>query len=541
MSCEFYIMLLLLITTTPYLFMFLMKRGQAKSQVRPPGPKQLPLIGNLHQIGESPHKSLACLSNEYGPLMFLQLGWVPTIVISSADVARDIFRNHDLVFSGRPELYTANKLSYGGNNISFTTYNEYWRELRKIAIMELLCSKRVQSFHAVRKQEVELMTKFIARSSSQPINLSSLTLVLANNIVCRAIFGKKFDNAAGFDELMRQVQGLLGKTSIADFFPWMEWLNKFNGRNASMDKYFGELDKILDQEIHDHLHPERSKPENEDLIDVLLRIQKDSSASISLTSEHIKAVPIDIFIAGTDTSSATLVWTMTELIRNPSVMRRAQDEIRHVVNGKETVEEDQLPKLIYLKSVLKEALRLHPPAPLVPRETIQDCTVGGYKIPAKTRLRSGKSGVGVIICDHWGVAVAVKASPVLGCSSVELLEAQACLEGLQLALDVGIYGVVLESDAAGVIQLLSDHIVLRTEMGAIILNSPVLGAPLGLLSVETVRRGANSLRRVLPRLLLLWRGLWCGWMRCLLKLSALFDFLCLSQKSVFKNFISFHF
>ena len=72
----------------------------------------------------------------------------------------------------------------------------------------------------------------------------------------------------------------------------MEWLNKFNGRNASMDKYFGELDKILDQEIHDHLHPERSKPESEDLIDVLLRIQKDSSAAISLTSEHINAVPI---------------------------------------------------------------------------------------------------------------------------------------------------------------------------------------------------------------------------------------------------------
>ncbi|TXG66881.1 hypothetical protein EZV62_008156 [Acer yangbiense] len=400
MSCEFYIMLLLLITTTPYLFLFLMKRGQARRQVRPPGPNQLPLIGNLHQVGESPHKSLARLSNEYGPLMFLQLGWVPTIVISSADVARDIFRNHDLVFSGRPELYTANKLSYGGNNISFTTYNEYWRELRKIAIMELLCSKKVQSFHAVRNQEVELMTKFIARSSSQPINLSSLTLVLANNIVCRAIFGKKFDNAAGFDELMRQVQGLLGKTSIADFFPWMEWLNKFNGRNASMDRYFGELDKILDQEIHDHLHPERSKPENEDLIDVLLRIQKDSSAAISLTSEHIKAVPIDIFIAGTDTSSATLVWTMTELIRNPSVMRRAQDEIRQVVNGKEMVEEDQLPKLIYLKSVIKEALRLHPPAPLVPRETIQDCTVGGYKIPAKTRVIINIKSIGTD-GKHW--------------------------------------------------------------------------------------------------------------------------------------------
>ncbi|KAK3198886.1 hypothetical protein Dsin_022301 [Dipteronia sinensis] len=266
--------------------------------------------------------------------------------------------------------------------------------------MELLCSKRVQSFHTVRNQEVELMTKFNARSSSEPINLSSLTLVVTNNIVYRAIFGKKSDNAAGFDELMRQVQGLLGKTSTADFFPWMEWLNKFNGRNAGMDKYFGELDEILDQEIHNHLHPERSKPENEDLIDVLLRTQKDSSAAISLTSEHIKAVPIDIFLAGNDTSSATLVWTMAELIRNPSVMKKAQDEIRQVVKGKQMVEADQLPKLIYLKSVLKEALRLHPPAPLVPRETIQDCTVGGYKIPAKTRVIINIKSIGTDR-KHW--------------------------------------------------------------------------------------------------------------------------------------------
>ncbi|KAK0579119.1 hypothetical protein LWI29_021415 [Acer saccharum] len=79
--------------------------------------------------------------------------------------------------------------------------------------------------------------------------------------------------------------------------------------------------------------------------------------------------------------------------------------------------------------------------------------VGSFKIncDASFQLRSRKVGVGIIIRDHRGLVVAAKASPVFGCSFVVLLEAQACLEGLQLALDIGISGVVLESDAAGVL------------------------------------------------------------------------------------------
>ncbi|KAI9199003.1 hypothetical protein LWI28_025701 [Acer negundo] len=94
--------------------------------------------------------------------------------------------------------------------------------------------------------------------------------------------------------------------------------------------------------------------------------------------------------------------------------------------------------------------------------------------------------------DYKSIDIAAKSTPVLGCSSVEMLEAQACLEGLQLAIDVGISGVILESDAARVIHLLSDHIISRTEVGAIIRNSLALGASVNLLSTEAVRRGANS-------------------------------------------------
>lgn len=95
----------------------------------------------------------------------------------------------------------------------------------------------------------------------------------------------------------------------------------------------------------------------------------------------------DILVAGTDTSAATLVWTMAELIRNPMVKRKAQQEVREIIKGKREVEETDLSKLSYLKLVIKESLRLHPPAPvLVPRETLETCIIGGFRIPAKTRV-----------------------------------------------------------------------------------------------------------------------------------------------------------
>lgn len=296
MIAEF-LLTLLIISASSFVLLLLIRQKRKKAQAwkLPPGPKRLPLIGNLHQLsGDLPHVSLQKLSNDYGPLMFLQLGSLPTLVISSADVAKDIFKTHDLIFSGRPKLFAANQFSYDNSNITFAPYGEYWREIRKIAILELLSSKRVQSFQAVRNEEVEQMLEFIARSV-EPINLSRLIFLLANNIVCRVTFGKKFDSGADtgtsrFDDLMREMQALMGESSIADFFPWMEWLNKFNGRESRMKKNFRELDRLYDEEIEQHLDPRRSKPEQEDLVDVLLRIQRDSSQTIALTNEQIKSV-----------------------------------------------------------------------------------------------------------------------------------------------------------------------------------------------------------------------------------------------------------
>jgi cytochrome P450 family 71 subfamily A len=107
----------------------------------------------------------------------------------------------------------------------------------------------------------------------------------------------------------------------------------------------------------------------------------------------------DMFIAGTDTAAATVEWTMTELLRNPDILAKAQHEVRSVVAGSSKgnmVRETDPPGLKYLKQVIREAMRLHPPVPLlVPRETIQPCTVYDCEVPAKTRVIVNAKAIGL--------------------------------------------------------------------------------------------------------------------------------------------------
>ncbi|KAJ0436677.1 putative cytochrome P450 [Helianthus annuus] len=152
------------------------------------------------------------------------------------------------------------------------------------------------------------------------------------------------------------------------------------------DKCFQSLDSVYQQLIDERLNPQEYKSyeeEEDDLIDILLQLEKDKL--FSLTHDHIKVMLMDVLVAGTDTSAAIVVWAMTLLIRNLVVMQKAQEEVRNVMGKNGKISEDDLPKLAYLKAIIKETRRLYPPAPLlVPRETRKDTTVHGYQIKQKT-------------------------------------------------------------------------------------------------------------------------------------------------------------
>ncbi|KAE9604210.1 putative premnaspirodiene oxygenase [Lupinus albus] len=383
------------------------KGKNSMSHKLPPGPWKLPLIGNLHQLvgAESlPHHTLRNLSHKYGPLMHLQLGEISTLVVSSPDMAKEIMKTHDIAFADRPQFPASQALFYGATNIAYSPYNDYWRQMRKICNLELLSAKRVQSFSFIREDEVSKLLQSIhlsCQGSLLPLNLTKGVFSLVSTLLSRAVFG---DNSEYEDEILsflKKAIELTGGFDVADFFPSMKPIHFITGLKGKLENLHKKMDKMLQSIVDKQQSKMRlsneggNEKEKESLVDVLLRVKQNDSFDIPLTVDNIKAVIWDIFGAGTDTSAATVEWAMAELIKNPKAREKVQAEIREAFKGKETIYERDLSSLSYLKSVIKETMRLHPPAPfLVPRECRQECKIGEYEIPIKTR----------VIVNAWAIA-----------------------------------------------------------------------------------------------------------------------------------------
>ncbi|GMI80556.1 cytochrome P450, family 71, subfamily A, polypeptide 25 [Hibiscus trionum] len=138
----------------------------------PPSPPKLPIIGNIHQLGKLTHRSLRDISSNYGSLLLLQLGCNRTLLVSSADMIREIVKNHDVVFSDRPNTTAMDILFYGCNGLACGPYGEYWRRVKKMSVVELFSHQRVQSFQFVRNEEVEVLVNKIHRACLEGVSLS---------------------------------------------------------------------------------------------------------------------------------------------------------------------------------------------------------------------------------------------------------------------------------------------------------------------------------------------------------------------------------
>ncbi|KAI9116273.1 hypothetical protein K1719_012440 [Acacia pycnantha] len=356
----------------------------------PPGPWKLPLIGNLHQLisGSLPHRSLTNLANKYGPFMHLQLGQVSHIVVSSPEYAKEIMNTHDLIFANRPRMLASDILAYNSTDIAFAPYGNYWRQLRKICTLELFSAKRVQSCRSIREEEVSTLVRDISEHEGSFINLSRKLFPLTNSIAARSAFGKKTKNVGRILEIMEQTTRLGSGLSISDFYPSLEFVSVITGTRARMMKVHKDGDKVFDDIIREHKEKKINNVEvvEEDLVDVLLKIQKDNDFDIPLSLDNIKAVIKDVFIAGTETTASVTDWAMSELLKNPKAMKEAQEEVRRVYGDKGYVDESELHQLKYLGAVIKETLRLHPPGALILRENSESCEINGYIIPPKTNI-----------------------------------------------------------------------------------------------------------------------------------------------------------
>ncbi|PIN07997.1 hypothetical protein CDL12_19430 [Handroanthus impetiginosus] len=226
------------------------------------------------------------------------------------------------------------------------------------------------------------------------INLGEIFATLTNDIICRVALGRKYsDGESGrkFKEVFETLGVLVGDFNVGEFIPWLVWINYVNGFYGKVRKVARELDEFLEIVVKEHMDERRKKGgEGEtgmDFVDVLLEIQRNEEGGFGLDSTSIKAVILDMFAAGTDTTFTLIEWTISELIRHDNVMSKLKNELKDIAGDNSTITEDDLDKCQYLKAVINETLRLHPPLPLlVPRESTKDVKLFTYDISAGTRV-----------------------------------------------------------------------------------------------------------------------------------------------------------
>ncbi|KAM6579370.1 hypothetical protein CsatA_003144 [Cannabis sativa] len=327
--------------------------SSSPSSKLPPGPWKLPIVGNIHNLmfGSSLiHHTLRDLAKKYGPLMHLKIGEVPTIVISSPEYAKQVMRVHDVNFASRPSILLSKIMLYDGAGLAFAPYGEHWRQVRKIFMQELLNTTRVQSFKYIREEEMLNFINSISSNVGNAINLSERLNMLMYNIISRAACGRtRIHNKEFVPVLKEAIEVSLG-FELGDLFPSFKLFYQMSRSKFKLERLRERAEKIFEEIIHEHKKQKPKERSDEDLVDVLLKYHDNDDLGFSLTNENIYAIIFEIFAAGIETSATSVEWAMSELMKNPKIMKRAQDEVREVFRRKGLANERALDEMKYLKS-----------------------------------------------------------------------------------------------------------------------------------------------------------------------------------------------
>ncbi|XP_030451942.1 geraniol 8-hydroxylase-like [Syzygium oleosum] len=367
---------------------FVADRGRrVRPSKLPPGPRPLPIIGNLLELGDLPHKSLAKLAHTYGPIIKLELGFVTTVVVSSPMLAKEILQTHDAVFSNRiiPHCVTAHDHDKLG--LPWVPVSPLFRNLRKIYNLHIFSSKKLDLNQHLRGKKVQELVAFVRKcaNAGEAVNIGEAAFRASLNAITNTVFSLDMmepSNPAGeLKEVVWQIMIEVGKPNLADYFPVLKKIDP-QGSKRRLEVHIQKLLNFFDDVIQRRLQlrTENGSVNCNDVLDNLLDVVEDKNETLDISL--VKHLFLDIFVAGGETTSSTLEWAMTELLRNPEKLSRTQAELHQVIGKGKKIGEADISRLPYLQAVLKETFRLHPVVPLLlPRTSGEDFVIGGFTIP----------------------------------------------------------------------------------------------------------------------------------------------------------------
>ncbi|KAF8404305.1 hypothetical protein HHK36_009188 [Tetracentron sinense] len=251
----------------------------------PPGPIGLPVVGSLFQVGKRPHESLAKLANTHGPLMTVQLGFVTTVVASSADMAKEILQKHDQAFSGRTVPDSVTGQADYDVSVAWIPTEPRWRKLRKLCNTQIFTTQRLDALQGLRHQMVEEMISYV-KEADGAVNIGRLVFANSLNLLSNTIFSVdiadyKSEAVQEFKDVVWSIMENDGKPNIADFFPWLKPLDPQGiRRNAKVayDRLHAICDDFIDRRLQ---RTESGLPRSGDFLDALLDYSHENGSEFN--------------------------------------------------------------------------------------------------------------------------------------------------------------------------------------------------------------------------------------------------------------------
>nr|XP_043615963.1 cytochrome P450 76A2-like [Erigeron canadensis] len=387
-----------------FLSLFHRKQPTTSEKLQPPALPGWPLFGNLLNLGSMPYRTMAELAKLYGPLVSLKLGSMNVVVILSIKASTELFKKNDLSFVDRSIMENNKSHGFNESSLALAPYGSYWRGLKKICTVEMFAAKRINESNAIRRRCVDNMLSWIEKEATNlekmgsGVHVAKFVFLVSFNLIGNLVLSRDMatpDSKLGseFFTLMSSLMELGGSPNISDFLPWLKWFD-LQGLRKKLDQDTRKAIEIAMAWVEDRVIERRTEAtsheqeKRKDFLDILLDyegIGNDEQGKMS--KKDISIFILETFLAGTETTSSTIEWALSELLRSPEKMTRVKNELELVIGKSQKLKESCIINLPYLQAIIKETLRLHPPLPfLIPRKARHDTDFMGYHIPKDTQM-----------------------------------------------------------------------------------------------------------------------------------------------------------
>jgi len=339
----------------------------------PPGPEGTYLVGNLLDYARNPLLFLTRCSREYGDVVRLHFPGPPVYLLNGSDHVKHVLVKHNRNFiKGR---YFRQELSFLGRGL-LTSEGEFWRRQRRLS-QPAFHRQRINAYGEVMVSYAERMLEGWREGETRDVHQEMMRLLL--EVVAKVLFDAEIDRAEEVGKALGRVAKRFDEQGSAKLLRFL-----LGRLPTPTDLRFRKAVKQLDELIYGIINERRtSGKDTGDLLSMLLHARDEEGERMS--DKQLRDEAMTILLAGPETNALALSWSCYLLSQHPEVEAKLLGELREVLGDRAPTLED-LPKLRYTEMVLKESMRLYPPAWSISREAKGECEIGGYRVPAGTQL-----------------------------------------------------------------------------------------------------------------------------------------------------------